>query len=361
MFERGVAIIYVSRRAAETALKIRETLLRIGVKCQVYAPGRNVVEGFFAIEKRLTDFVEEIIERVDAIVAVMAVGIIIRVIAPLLKNKLKDPAVVCVDAGGRFSISLISGHYGGANKLAQIIADGIGAIPVITTASEIFGRKSVEEVARSLQCKIVNPESLTAVNSLIVDGANVAIIFLGEFRDLPRKLLGYRVKAVSNFERLEKLLKSLDGAIIVTRDHIASKAFSKPASILMLKTIAVGLGSRRNVDADAVLKAIKYALRLVRIPSALVTRLATIDIKSGSSGIIEASKRLGLELLFFSPRELGGLSHEDLSQDSDTVKRHIGIGGVCERAALLAIGGDARLILRKTRVNGVTVAIAVEK
>jgi cobalt-precorrin 5A hydrolase len=89
--------------------------------------------------------------------------------------------------------------------------------------------------------------------------------------------------------------------------------------------------------------------------------MATVDVKKRSPGIINAAGRLGLELHFFSVESLRGFSHEDLSPDSEIVKKKIGVGGVCERAALSAAGGKARLILKKMKVNGVTVAVAEEE
>ncbi|MBC7130272.1 cobalamin biosynthesis protein [Candidatus Bathyarchaeota archaeon] len=361
MFERGVAIVYASRRAAETALKIREALAKADVKSQVFATSRNTVGNVSAIKGSLREFVGDAFRRFDAIVAVMASGIIIRAMAPFLKSKFEDPAVVCVDVAGRFAISLTSGHYGGGNKLAKIIAKGISAIPVITTASESIGKKSVEEIAESLHCNIVNSDALTAINALIVNDAPISLIFLGSFHHVPKSLLGYKVGAASSLSQVNKILEAFAGAVVISKAEVSPDAFSKPVVVLKPKTVALGLGFRRNVDAEAIVRAVKLALKRAGVPLALVPRVATVDIKRGSRAIREAAERLGLELLFFSPGELNRVSHEDLSPESDIVKRHLGIGGVCERAALLAVGGNGRLILKKMRVNGVTVAVAEEK
>ena len=118
--------------------------------------------------------------QVDGLVAVMATGIIIRAVAPHLESKLTDPAVIGVDATGKFVISLLSGHYGGANELARIIAKGIGGTAVITTASEVTGKQSVDELARTLHLTIQNPESLVAVNSAIVNGDHLVVVLVGD-------------------------------------------------------------------------------------------------------------------------------------------------------------------------------------
>src|SRR5208283_6091071 len=136
------------------------------------------------------DFVKETYGSADAFVGVMASGIIIRSVAPLLESKLTDPAVIGVDASGKFVISLLSGHYGGANELAKIIAQGIGGTAVITTASDVTGKLSVDELARNLHLTIQNPESLVAVNSAIVNGDHLVVLLIGEV-EISTNLIGY--------------------------------------------------------------------------------------------------------------------------------------------------------------------------
>ena len=115
----------------------------------------------------------------DAIIAVMAVGIVVRSIAPFIADKTTDPAVVVVDDLGKYAISLLSGHIGGANRLTKIVAGEIGAISVVTTATDLLGRKSVEEIAEEHDLKIVNFESLTLVNSAIVNERKILFATIG--------------------------------------------------------------------------------------------------------------------------------------------------------------------------------------
>jgi cobalt-precorrin 5A hydrolase len=361
MFERGVAIVYVSGKAAETSLKVKDALAKANIKTSVFAPKKYGREGTFAIRGDFREFIREIFSRFDAIVAVMASGIIIRTVGPLLKSKFSDPAIVCVDVAGRFAVSLVSGHYGGANHLARLIADGIGATAVVTTASDVLGKKSVEELAKSLHCKIVNPENLNAVNAILVNGGKIAIVFVGNYVKVPSRVFGYRVKTVKQLDQAAKFLKDFDGGVIVSRDSMTAVSFPKPVVVLKPKTVTVGVGARKNVDEIEVLRAVKLALKRVNVPLNAVEKMATVEVKRRSLGIINAAGKLGLKLQFFSLESLRKFSHEDLSPDSEIVKKKIGVGGVCERAALLAVGGKARLILKKMKVNGVTVAVAEEE
>ncbi|MGB9854214.1 MAG: cobalt-precorrin 5A hydrolase [Candidatus Bathyarchaeales archaeon] len=361
MFEKGVAIVYVSGKAAETARKIKDALTKAEIKSTVFTPGKCAEADAFAIKGEFRDFIRKIFGKFDAIVAVMASGIIIRAVAPLLKSKISDPAIVCVDVAGRFAVSLVSGHYGGANHLARLIADGINATAVVTTASEALGKKSIEELARRLHCKIVNSEGLKAVNAILVDGGEIALVFVGDYGKVPSRVFDFKVKAVKQLDQAVEFLKDFDGGIMVSRDLVATASFPKPVVVLKPKTVTVGVGARRNVDDKEVLKAVKLALKRAHVPLSIVNEMATVDIKQSSQGLINAAGRLGLELKFFSLETLKGFSHEDLSPDSEVVKKKLGVGGVCERAALLAVGGKARLILKKMKVNGVTVAVAEEE
>ena len=177
MYAKGIAVVAITRRGVETALKIKEALDKAGLNSTVYAPKKYSQNGVVPLEKKLGDFIKDTYSTVDALVAVMATGIIIRSVAPLLESKLTDPAVIGVDATGKFVISLLSGHYGGANELTRTIAKGIGATPVITTASDVTGKMSVDEIAKILHLTIQNPESLVAVNAAIVNGDHIGCCF----------------------------------------------------------------------------------------------------------------------------------------------------------------------------------------
>jgi len=364
MFERGVAIIYVIRKAKKTALKVKEALEKAKIDCKVFAPEKIASNGVLALKPTFRKGVEEIFYSYDAIVAVMAAGIIIRAVAPLLKSKFTDPAVVCVDVAGRFAVSLISGHCGGANHLAKLIADGMGAVAVITTASEAVGKSSVEEIAEKLHCKILNPEALKEINSLIINDGKIALILVGWAKAFSSTIYGRRLLTAENLEKALKMLESFDGGILIIRNAEESEAlkavkhFSKPVALFSPKRIAVGVGARKNVDGKDVHGAIVRALRAVGVPLFSVNVIATVDVKRSSPGILSAAHELGLPLHFVSVEELRSFSHKDLSPDSELVQEKIGVGGVCERAALMALGGRGRLILKKMKMKGVTVAVA---
>jgi cobalt-precorrin 5A hydrolase len=358
MFSKGIAIVAITKRGVETALKIKDALAQLGLASRVFAPERYSQTGVVPLDKKLDEFIKANYTEVDAIVAVMASGIIIRAVAPRLQNKLVDPAVVGVDASGRFVISLLSGHYGGANELTKLIAAGIGATPVITTASDVIGKQSVDELARILHLKIENPSSLVVVNSAIVNEGRVIIITMGDAKVPLTRAVGFDVEEAETVEEAAEIVNRYDAGAIITQMTMSSKEFSKPVTFLRPLTVTIGLGARKETSEQSIVDAVNTALAKANLPLERVDRLATVSIKQGSESMINAAEKLGLKLEFLDIELLRKFKHADLSPDSEIVKRNIGVGGVCERAALMVAGKKARLILKKMKLNGVTVAVA---
>ncbi len=358
MYPNGIAVIAITKRGVETAIKIKQVLAKVDLPCTAYAPNKYYHEELASIDKKLDVFIKEIYPKVDAIVSIMATGITIRAVAPLLESKLVDPAVIGVDVAGRFVISLLSGHYGGANLLTQIIAEGIGATAVITTASETLNRQSVDEIARLLHLTIVNPASLIAVNSAIVNEENVALVVVGGV-NIPSKMVStLEVKKAETVDQAAEIIDNYDAAALITKKSLKTARFSKPVTILKPKRIIMGVGTRKNVTEDQVLSAVNRALYKANLPIERLDGLATVDIKKETASLVSAAAKLRLNLSFLTTAELGALKHEDLSPDSQLVKKTIGVGGVCEQAAIIKAGKNPHLILKKQKLNGVTIAIA---
>jgi len=358
MFPKGIAIIALTKQGVETAAKISAALEKLEIKNSLYSPEQCVQGWATPLDMRLSEFVKDIFGKVDAIIAVMATGIIVRAIAPCVKSKLTDPAVVCVDVSGRFAISLLSGHYGGANELTRIVARETGAIPIITTASDVLGKISVDEVARLLNFKIQNPESLVAVNSALVNDKRVVLIIIGDVQIPETAIVGYEVKRANTAKQTAALLKDFDAGAIIAETPVSTENLSKPATILTPRKVIVGVGARKNASENQIIAAVDSALARVNLPVERVERLATVDIKKDSVSMVNAAKKLGLPIEFLSVEALRSVKHDGLSPDSKLVKEKIGVGGVCERAALITAGKNATLILKKMKMNGVTVAIA---
>lgn len=361
MYSKGIAVVAITRNGVETALKIKDVLTHLNLTCDVYAPKKYVQDDVIAFDEKLEDFIEQNYHTVSAIVAVMATGIIIRTMVPHLQSKLVDPAVVGVDASGKFVLSLLSGHYGGANELTRLIAEGIDATPVITTASDVMGKQSVDDLAMAMHLAIANPESLVPVNAAIVNGDRIVLVLIGDVKISTEQVIGYEIKKAETAEQALLIVNDYDAGVIVTKEALPLARFAKPVTILKTQQVIIGVGSRKKVTVDQILNAISTALKKAKLTLEYVTGIATVDIKSDSQSMINAASTLGFDLKFISVDELRAFKHEDLSADSKTVQRNIGVGGVCERAALIVAGKHAHLLLKKMKQDGVTVAIAAGK
>jgi cobalt-precorrin 5A hydrolase len=359
MYSKGISVVAITRLGVETALKIKAVLDAEGFNVKVCAPKKYSQNGVVCLDKKFGDFIMETYSTVDALVAVMATGIIIRSVAPLLVSKLTDPAVVAVDATGKFAISLLSGHLGGANDLARIIAQGIGATPVITTASDVIGKMSVEDIAKTLHATIQTPKSLVAVNAAIVNGDKLIVVLVGDLKIPPDAVGCYEVKTAADSKQALEVINQYDAGIIIAKEPLSIISNVKPFVILKTKSIVVGLGARKESSEESVIEAVEKALASVSIPLGRVDRFATVDIKKDSKPLVNAVSKLGAPLEFLSVDALRSVNHGDLSPDSAMVQEKIGVGGVCERAAILIAGKNSKLLLKKTKLNGVTVAIAV--
>jgi cobalt-precorrin 5A hydrolase len=357
MYSKGVAVIVVTRDGIKTALKIKEALIELNVTATVYAPKKYASLNVIGFDGKLSDLVNNIYKSISAIVAVMATGIIIRAIIPHLQSKLVDPAVIGVDVSGKFVISLISGHYGGANELAEKIAQKIKAIPVITTASDVLGKQSIDDLARKLHLTIINPDSLVPVNAAFVNGDRIVLVLIG-VKVSAERIRDFEIRVAENLEQAIEIVNNYDAGAIITKQKTSGVRFTKPVTILKPQQYVIGLGARKEISIDQIFDAINRALTTANISLENVAEISTVDIKKDSQSMIEAVSVLGFDLKFISVDELRAFKHEELSPDSKIVQKNIGIGGVCERAALITAGKNAQLTLKKQKLNGVTVAIA---
>jgi len=172
------------------------------------------------------------------------------------------------------------------------------------------------------------------------------------------RVLGFQVEKTRSAEEAARIVSNYDAGAIITSEPVSDSMFRKPVTILMPKTIIVGLGARKDATETAMIEAVKFALTKVNVPLERVGGLATVSIKKDSENMTNAARALGLTLDFLDVEKLRAFKHEDLSPDSEIVQRRIGVGGVCERAALIKAGKNAKLIQKKMKLNGVTVAVA---
>ena len=285
--------------------------------------------------------VEALFSSVDALIFVGACGIAVRAIAPFVRSKTTDPAVIVVDELGRQAISLLSGHIGGANALTRRIAEGLGAIPVITTATDLSRRFAADEWA--------------ARNGLIISSMKAAKDFAVEIlkRDLPLHCDFPIDGALSG-----GLYPGKGGpcGLAISCRNIAP--FDKTLALIP-RILHLGIGCKRNTPAENIRRAVQAVLEEANLSPRALKSVASIDVKRDEAGLIEYCASANLPLSFYSAEELRSLPGSFSA--SNFVQNTVGVDNVCERAAMRAAGEGATRIVNKTCLDGVTVAIAQEK
>lgn len=334
-----IAIYALTAKGAELARK-----LTTQISAERFVLARYALDGDIAF-KSLTELVTDKFSSYEAHVFVAASGIAVRMIAPHLKNKAEDPAIVVVDQEGQFAISLVSGHLGGANELARLISDKIGATPVITTATDCAGVPSIDLLARKSGLVIGDIGSIKHINAALLDEEPVAVYDPDGFLNLGEdEKYFYPVDDVSELDGLR--------CGVCVDWHI----FECPQSVLALypQCLTLGVGCRRGVPSAEILELIRSTLDGNKIAVQSIYCMGTIDAKNDEAGLIEAADILGLELRFFSAAELDEIK---VARPSGVVMKHMGVGSVCEAAAM-KMANATEIVVPKTKSARVTAALA---
>lgn len=296
------------------------------------------------VEQRVEEWAGKQMEEKNALLFIGACGIAVRAIAPHLTDKLHDSPVLVMDERGNYIIPILSGHVGGANELAKNIAKSIGAIPVITTATDLNGRFSVDLFAKKNDFLILNKEGIAKVSSQVLAGKRITMSaetgHLPEPCRLPEevRLVSYPPAGV------------VDVVIAAEADRFDA------ALMLMPKEYAVGVGCKKGKDPDEVQAFISRTLEAAGISVKQCFALASITQKKEEQAFLRWSRNAGVPFYTYTAEELQevkGTFHK-----SPFVEANVGVDNVCERAALRACGPKGKLVCEKCAENGMTIAVA---
>ena len=327
-------IISFTSRGAETGRRIRALLP--DARIELYARG----EDGSLRQTILTRMVQQAMVDCSLIVFIGATGIAVRSIAPYLQGKAYDPAVLVVDENAKFVISLVSGHLGGANALAQRLADGLGAQAVITTATDGRGVFAVDTWAKKQRCAVMETGQIKYISAALLRGETV-----GMQSDYPIEgaLPGY-IHANGAAET----------GFTVARN---TKAQPYPRTLhLVPRIVHLGIGCRRGTPEEVIERAVHAALDENSVDFAALCGAASIDVKKNEEGLCAFCTKHGLPFTTYTADEL--MAVEGGFSSSEFVKKTVGADNVCERAAVKDSGG--KLIAHRRAQDGVTVALAEE-
>lgn len=314
-------------------------------------------------ELKIDEWAAAQMNKKNALIFIGACGIAVRAIAPSVKNKLSDSPVIVIDELGKFVIPILSGHMGGANELAESIADRINAVPVITTATDINEKFAVDVFAKENDLAILNKDGIAKVSAKVLSGEVITVF-------VDQSILKNKLQDTAKF--IEYPPKSpVD--ILISRDRDIKKY--EAALYLKPKQYVIGIGCRKNTPYEKIEYAINESLAETEIEKCEVKKIVSIDIKKNEPGIIQWCRQNRLDFATYTATEL--LSVEGEFSSSAFVQKQVGVDNVCERAAVMGCKEliydtiiehedtthksdekNIRLVYKKHAYDGVTIAIA---
>ena len=381
------AIVAISARGASLARLLSQSLsgeveLHLERRFCGQDLGQQAPETPFDLPVR--PLVARLFDACQRLVLFMPVGAAVRLVAPRLRDKHLDPAVVCVDDAGRFAVSLLSGHLGGADRLAQEVARVLGAEPVVTSASHVMGTLAVDLLGQELGWQIeAGPGQVTRASAAMVNGEPVAVYQeTGEANWWPAgEPLPSNVTVYTSRESLAG--GSWTAALVVTDradDELPSAGKGRAVVYYRPRTLIAGMGCRRGVPVEELDKLLVDTFSSHGLATASLRCIATADLKQDERGLLDLAGKYGVPLQCYRPGELNAVFDEQHPADlagafaersaasspiqrgfepvpREQVRQLLGMWGVSEPAALLAAGSRA-LLTPRVKSDRATIAVA---
>jgi cobalt-precorrin 5A hydrolase len=357
-----IAGICFTRAGMELAERIRVLLEQApgdrDIRTEWYCKGRYVEEsegrGFSAVRESMQEWAGKRFRDCDGLIFIGATGIAVRAVAPWVRDKRQDPAVLVLDEKGKFCIPLLSGHIGGANELAEWMSGRLGAIPVLTTATDVNSRFAVDVYAKKNDLVISNMTYAKEVSAALLSGEQVGIYTSFPVHGALPEGLVWADGAWLDKKRKEEGGAGLSLGIYISPSY--HSAYFDHTLWLIPRCLTLGIGCRKGVSARQIEKLVDEAMRSFSLYPEAIAQVATIDLKKEEPGLLEFCRSRELPLVTYSAAELKAVPGRFSS--SGFVAEITGVDNVCERSAVLA--GDGKLIIRKMSGDGVTCAVALQ-
>ncbi|MDP4144841.1 MAG: cobalt-precorrin 5A hydrolase [Bacillota bacterium] len=328
--ESKTAVICFTKQGELLAEKINKFMA-----ADIYS--KNSVSNF-----KLNEITSSLMNNYKALIFIGSTGIAVRAIAPNLKGKDKDPAVIVIDNSCKYVISLISGHIGGANKLTLAVAEYLGAEPIITTATDNLRIEAPDVIAVDNNLVIDDLKKAKDIAAMLVNGEKVV------FLDEEEKILmpaGY----VNDFSEA-------NGVVYITNKNKLPQDYSnKKVLKLIRKNIVLGVGCRKNYDEELMFTNVKGVLEQFNLDIRSVLEISTVEVKKEEKAIIKLTETLNVQLRIHGLEAIKQIQHK--YPGSDFVEKSVGVRAVCEPCTELS---GAKLISDKISCNGMTICIGIK-
>ncbi len=346
---RPLFAVALTRPGAEVARRIAQALP--GVRVQVPARYAAVAEEGFA--EPVAELLARLWPTAGGLFLVMAAGVAVRSLAPLLRDKARDPAVLVLDPAGEFVVPLLGGHLGGANDLALQLSECLGATPVLTTATDVAGRPAVEVWARRAGLVPADKAGVVRVNGAWANGEPVTA-YLDPALDGAAPIEELRPHLAQVTEDLAAA-RRCTGALLAVSHRLG---LALPgALVLHPRCLALGVGCRRGADPGRVERGVRDALERAGLAAAAVAAVATVEAKRGEPALEVLARGFRVPLQFFAAAQLAAI---EVPHPSLRVARAVATPSVAEAAALAA-GAGGRLLLSKVKGTDWTLAAALRR
>jgi len=292
----------------------------------------------------------ELFQNNNALICLFSLGAVIRLIAPHLKDKKTDPAVIVIDDKASFVISVLSGHLGGANELAQIIAQKLNATPVITTAADVNKTIAVDLVGKEFGWKIDDDSTVTKVSAYMVNEEKIGIYQeVGKTnwcKELP--------KNVKVYQNLEEMKNSDSKGYLIISDKILEGNFLQNSVVYRPPSLVVGIGLHWDTSKEKIKEGLDFCLQKFKLSEKSIAKLVSIKKPEDIKGLVDIGKEMEVIVEYVNKEDLAEISAPN---PSDTVKAFEGTSSVSEAAAIKISGGE--LIVEKQKFPpNLTIAIA---
>ena len=301
--------------------------------------------------RRIYPLVDQIFSKHEALIFVMAAGIVVRAIAGHVQSKLHDPGVVVMDIQGQFAVALCSGHLGGSNELCRSIAEHLGAQAVITTGTDVNKTLAPDVLAKELGAKVDDWGPLKAVSGALVDSLPVGV-YVEPGVQTP-DLSVYARKKVQQVQDPAQL-SAFRAAVVVSHRILPDPGV--PTLWIRPPVLVLGVGCNRGTTQEEIAEAVDSHLQALGVSILSLREVTTLDKKSDEEGLRDFATRSAVPLTWYSPQAINAHA-PPIPNPSEVVQRFVGVPGVAEAAALMASGAQ-ELLLEKQKSGNLTLSVA---
>jgi len=344
-----VAILAITKNGIKMGLSLKNLF----PEWKVFAPSKfsddnEVIEWY---NDSTSIKIVDLFKSNDALICLFSLGAVIRLIAPHIKDKKTDPAVIVIDDKAQFVISVLSGHLGGANELSNDIAQKINAVPVITTAADVNKTIAVDLVGKEFGWRIDGDDTVTKVSAFMVNKEKIGVFQNVGSRDWWKKEFP---KNVFKYDSFDELKNSQSKGFLIISDQVFDDKILENTVVYRPQTLVVGVGLHWDTSKETIKSGLETSLQKFNLSSKSIARFVSIKKEKDIVGLIELGKEMNIPIEYIDREELATI---DTPNPSKTVQTFEGTPSVSEAAAIKSSQGELVVEKQKFPPN-LTIAIA---